>query len=215
MTRNQRGDGRMTKEKLLECAGRLTAQKGFAAVTSKEICEMAGTNLAAVNYHFGSRAGLQREMLLMVHQHFVSEEFLQNLCASAASPKDRLELFVDELIRRLWSSDEWLIKAWVRELLMPSAEVETVLKKIVMAKGRYFIQLFCDYTGRKLDDPKLYSGAVSFVAPFVLTAVGRQAPIEYSKITRIAYDEQAWAKSLKEFVFAGLDAISKNISKKC
>ena len=57
-TREQREDGRLTKEKLIECAGKLAAQKGFALVTSKEICQMAGTNLAAINYHFGSREGL-------------------------------------------------------------------------------------------------------------------------------------------------------------
>lgn len=212
MARNQRGDGRMTKEKLLECAGRLTAQKGFAAVTSKEICEMAGTNLAAVNYHFGSRAGLHREMMMMVHRHFVSEEFLQKLCDSAASPRERLEIFIDELIDRLWSSDEWLIKAWIRELLTPSAEVEEALKKIAMVKGRYFIQLFCDYTGRALDDPKLYSAAICFVAPFVLTAAGKQTPVEYSRITKVPYNEKQWAEALKEFAFAGLDKVSKNIS---
>ena len=54
----RRMDGRETEEKIIECAGQLIAEKGFASVTSKEICRAAGVNLAAVNYHFGSRDGL-------------------------------------------------------------------------------------------------------------------------------------------------------------
>lgn len=47
----RRMDGRETEEKIIECAGQLIAEKGFASVTSKEICRAAGVNLAAVNYH--------------------------------------------------------------------------------------------------------------------------------------------------------------------
>ena len=61
--RQQRDDGRQTRERLLECAGILAAQKGFSLVTSKEICQMAGTNLAAINYHVGSREGLYEALL--------------------------------------------------------------------------------------------------------------------------------------------------------
>ena len=53
-----RSDGEETKKKIITCAGRLMAEKGFAAVTSKEICESAGVNTAAVNYHFGSKDAL-------------------------------------------------------------------------------------------------------------------------------------------------------------
>ena len=45
-----REDGRQTREKLLRCAIELTAQKGFSAVTSKEISEalqaQCGLNVA-------------------------------------------------------------------------------------------------------------------------------------------------------------------------
>lgn len=47
----RRMDGRETEEKIIKCAGQLIAEKGFASVTSKEICRAAGVNLAAVNYH--------------------------------------------------------------------------------------------------------------------------------------------------------------------
>ena len=41
--RAQRSDGRSTRAVVLEAAGKVFAERGFAEATSKEICERAGT----------------------------------------------------------------------------------------------------------------------------------------------------------------------------
>ncbi len=52
-----------TREKILETAERLFAERGFEATSLRHITTEAGVNLAAVNYHFGSKEGLLREVL--------------------------------------------------------------------------------------------------------------------------------------------------------
>jgi AcrR family transcriptional regulator len=47
-----------TRQIILEAAQRLFAQKGFAEVSLRELTRVAGVNLAAVHYHFGSKDGL-------------------------------------------------------------------------------------------------------------------------------------------------------------
>ena len=47
-----------TKVKLLEAAGEEFADKGFERATIRGICERAGANIAAVNYHFGDKEQL-------------------------------------------------------------------------------------------------------------------------------------------------------------
>lgn len=47
-----------TKKALLEAACALFAEKGFEQVSVREITGLAGANVAAVKYHFGSRDGL-------------------------------------------------------------------------------------------------------------------------------------------------------------
>lgn len=47
-----------TKSRILDAAERLFADKGFAATSLRNITAEAAVNLAAVNYHFGSKAGL-------------------------------------------------------------------------------------------------------------------------------------------------------------
>jgi AcrR family transcriptional regulator len=44
-----------TKALILDTAERLFAEQGFAAVSMRDITSAAGVNLAAVNYHFGSK----------------------------------------------------------------------------------------------------------------------------------------------------------------
>ena len=51
-----------TRERLLDEAERLFAQKGYNAVTVREITAAAGSNLAAVNYHFGNKENLYVEV---------------------------------------------------------------------------------------------------------------------------------------------------------
>lgn len=51
-----------TRERLLDVAERLFAERGFAATSVRAITAAAETNLAAVNYHFGSKRGLYVEL---------------------------------------------------------------------------------------------------------------------------------------------------------
>jgi AcrR family transcriptional regulator len=50
--------GKGTKVKILDAAEELFAENGFAATSIRAITSRAGVNLAALNYHFGSKEAL-------------------------------------------------------------------------------------------------------------------------------------------------------------
>ncbi len=52
------------KRKLLAAAEKLFAEKGFDLVSVRDVSEAAKMNVAAVNYHFGSRAALLATVIL-------------------------------------------------------------------------------------------------------------------------------------------------------
>ena len=52
-----------TRERLLDAAERLFAQEGMAGASLRQITSDAGANLAAVNYHFGSKLELVRAVI--------------------------------------------------------------------------------------------------------------------------------------------------------
>jgi AcrR family transcriptional regulator len=52
-----------TSERIIAAATALFAKKGFAGTSTKEICEAAAVNIAAVHYHFGTKEQLLRHIL--------------------------------------------------------------------------------------------------------------------------------------------------------
>ncbi|MFK7740342.1 MAG: TetR/AcrR family transcriptional regulator [Planctomycetota bacterium] len=53
-----------TKETILDAAEKLFAERGFEATSLRQLTAEAGVNLAAVNYHFGSKDDLAKAVLL-------------------------------------------------------------------------------------------------------------------------------------------------------
>lgn len=56
--------GATAREQLIVHATRIFATKGYAAATTREICEAAGVNIASIHYYFGDKEGLYRAALL-------------------------------------------------------------------------------------------------------------------------------------------------------
>lgn len=212
--KQERDDGRETKRHLLECAGRLAAKKSFSLVTSKEICQMAGCNLSAVNYHFGSREGLYKEMLLMVHQYLVNEDILREIAQKNISPRVKIEKLIDWLVPHLILTDAWILKVWIRAIIDATPENSDVFRGLLKAKGPWLFKIFMDYTGLEEDDTKLYSAIVGFMSPFFMSALGLQNGIAYKDFFKLDTTLSSWIDDLKKFSFAGLEAfcINKNNS---
>lgn len=96
-----------SKRKLLDIAEQLLAAKGFESVSVRDITQAAKANVAAINYHFGSRDGL---FSLVMHHHVLplNEERLarlEKIDRKGAGKSAELEEIVD---------------AWVRPLVNPT-----------------------------------------------------------------------------------------------
>jgi AcrR family transcriptional regulator len=52
-----------TRERILEASMVLFAKNGFLDTSTREITDAAGVNIAAINYHFGSKEELYRELI--------------------------------------------------------------------------------------------------------------------------------------------------------
>ncbi|MDD2619727.1 MAG: TetR/AcrR family transcriptional regulator [Syntrophomonadaceae bacterium] len=59
-------DNLTTKERLMQVTINVIAQEGFQSVTIRKVAAKAGVNIAAVNYHFGSKDALINEALKQV-----------------------------------------------------------------------------------------------------------------------------------------------------
>ncbi|HLJ21724.1 MAG TPA: TetR family transcriptional regulator [Stellaceae bacterium] len=88
-----------TKSRLLRVAERLFAEHGFDGVSVRQLTAAAGVNLAAVNYHFGSKEGLLAA-IFEERCRPMNEERLRRLgdCAERANRAPMLEQIIEAFI---------------------------------------------------------------------------------------------------------------------
>ena len=89
-----------TKELILDAAVEIFATKAYHVATLGEICEQAGANCAAANYHFGSKDALLSESIR--HAFHIAEETypIDGGLPASAPPEDRLRAFMAAIISR-------------------------------------------------------------------------------------------------------------------
>lgn len=85
-----------TKDRILDVAEELFAEHGFGATSMRTITTTAGVNLAAINYHFGSKEGLV-EAIFSRRLVPMNAERLHRLRELERSHDGRIPL--DELVR--------------------------------------------------------------------------------------------------------------------
>ncbi len=146
--RAPRRDGINTRALILDAAGKIFAERGYADATSKEICELAGTNTAAVNYYFGGKDKLYEEVLVEAHQRFISVEDLTEIIAYDADPEKKLHAFVRRLIHTTESSPgSWEGKVLMREMAAPSPNMPEMLASAIQGKAALGLGLISEITG--------------------------------------------------------------------
>lgn len=91
-----------TVKRILDAAEQLFAEKGFAETSLRLITSKAGVNLAAVNYHFGSKKALIQAVFVRFLDPFVSslekELDLRETRDKGASPS--LEVLLEMLVQQ-------------------------------------------------------------------------------------------------------------------
>lgn len=114
-----------TRERLLEAAGEVFGELGYTGATVRAICRRAHTNVAAVNYHFGDKQTLYREVLRFAftraHTRFPVE--------AEGTVNDKLRGFVRGFLSRLFSAGgSWHGKIMARELADPGAALTDIVE---------------------------------------------------------------------------------------
>ena len=119
-----------TRPRIIETSLRLVAEYGFRGVSVRDLSAAAQVNVAAVNYHFGSKQGLYRTIFETVldedEGHFAEQlDQVANLLGRAGSDPSLLTAAVEVLARglvgRLSSFEHlrWFSVLLARELAFP------------------------------------------------------------------------------------------------
>jgi len=166
--RAPRRDGIMTHTVILEAAGRVFAERGYADATSKDICAAAGVNTAAVNYYFGGKDSLYEAVLVEGHRQLLSLEDLGEIMSSGAPPEEKLRAFYERLLRTARAASElWGIKVFLREIAAPSPTVNKALPEVILPKAALLRGLIGEITGHPPDSVTVQRGVAFVVLPAI------------------------------------------------
>jgi TetR/AcrR family transcriptional regulator, regulator of cefoperazone and chloramphenicol sensitivity len=129
--REQRGAA--TRLRLIDAAIRLFSEKGFKAVSVRELADQAKSNVAAISYHFGDKSGLYREAFSVpVKELLEAAEGMNN-------PSMSFEEFARAFYRSLLSAlthDEQrarqVMRMHHREMVEPSGMLATFIQEVAL-----------------------------------------------------------------------------------
>jgi len=115
-------DNQTTAERLLAAAGEVFAEHGFHHATIRDICGRAGSNVAAVNYHFGDKERLYATVLEYADRCMNEEHPIDAESGAGLTPEQRLRELVVRLLRRIFAVGRtgWYARLMARELVDPS-----------------------------------------------------------------------------------------------
>ena len=115
---------------LLEAAGEVFAEKGFAKATVREICDRAGANVAAINYYFRDKEGLYREAIK--HWSEISRQKYPADLGLGAKPtaEQRLGAFIRSFLFRILDKSRpgWHGKLLTREMVEPTGALDELVE---------------------------------------------------------------------------------------
>jgi AcrR family transcriptional regulator len=139
-----------TRDKLLDVAGRIFADRGYRAATIRQICVAAGANIAAVNYHFGDKLGLYAEVVRQSMQAAEIEN-VRNALDQSAPPDEILRAVIRARLRSIGRGDlpDWHFKILAHELAQPTPALQQLVNKV----GRPLFPRLLELIGRMIDLP--------------------------------------------------------------
>jgi AcrR family transcriptional regulator len=127
----------LTRERILDTAEALFAQKGYQAVSIREITRCSECNLAAVNYHFGTKENLYLEVFRqrwIPRARRVQENFRTLLARYGWASADNVVRALAESFLEGPLSDEERLRhhqLMAREMAQPTAAFEVAAEEVM------------------------------------------------------------------------------------
>jgi AcrR family transcriptional regulator len=201
-----------TERRLLEAAGEIFAEFGYRAATVRQICDKAGANVAAVNYHFRDKEGLYLAVLRSVPDAQAEKYPRQSGLSRDTTPEQQLRGYVQTLLQRVFDAGRpgWHAKLLARELAEPTRALDTLLEDVARPLHQELRGIVRRLLGSGATDETVRLGALSVMGQCVYYQYART-------VLKHLYPEQGYAAEdiarlvdhIAEFSLAGLQELTR------
>lgn len=159
------GSPEATRAALLQAATAVFVASGYEQARVRDIAERAGANVAAINYHFGSKEALYLEVLRRQASERIERYPLPDP-AQSATPEAALQAALTMLLSRLLADDQrgFVPKLLMRELLAPSAALPTMVQDVIAPQFRQLSAVVAALLGPRADAATIQRCTFSLVS---------------------------------------------------
>ncbi len=200
-------DKQSTRERLIEAAGRLFAEKGFAGATVREICDAAGANVAAVNYHFHDKEALYAEVVAHVLRGRTERFPMDRGLGEAASPEARLRAFVRGFLCRRFDRTRpaWWGTLLAREMRKPCQAVRWVIDKERKGNRRLLSSIIQDLLGPGADTAEVELCSASVFGQVLMYVHGHHVSLTAFRGENVTPEKvEELARHITDFSLGGI-----------
>lgn len=167
-----------TRQRLLEAAGEVFSERGFHDTTIREICGRAGANIAAVNYHFGDKQALYKEVLRFAGQcaaQVAERPAVPGGAVFAVDAQAKLRLFVRAHIAAMNARGQssWQGKLIAREMMDPSPALDMIVEESIRPRSMLLGEIVQELLGPGATETQVIRCKFSVIGQCIMYLSGR------------------------------------------
>ena len=199
-----------TRERLLKAAERLFADRGFKKVTVRDICRAARANVAAVNYHFGDKLGLYREVMQSAIDRMRGTNDEARLAGAGQPAEEQLRRYIAIFVRRILTPGNDTIHRLInREMHDPTPALDALIEQGVRPRIEYLSALIAQIMHCPPTDQRVIrcvAGVQSQVVSYLPNPIAARLGLAHKPT---AANLAEIAEHIAEFSLAGIHAVGR------
>lgn len=161
--RKPRKDAQETRQRLLAAAAEVFAQKGYWEATHAEICQKAQANIAAVNYHFGSKEKLYIEAWRHAFERSIQAYPPDGGVRPDATAPERLRGHILALMRRMSDPENREIEIVHKEMANPTGLLGEAIEGMMEPMRRDLYGIIRELVGSDADEEQSHFCEISVI----------------------------------------------------
>jgi AcrR family transcriptional regulator len=155
--------GAFAREQMIAHATRIFAAKGYVAATTREICDAAGVNIAAIHYYFGDKEGLYRAALLQPIEEMTAA--FGRFDDPALTFEQAMRMFLAPFIAPSTDNLERdVMRIHLREMMEPSDVFRDITAQAIVPAHNTLTALLARHAGLTRPDADIHQLAFATVA---------------------------------------------------
>jgi len=197
-----------TRERIVEAAGEIFAERGYDGTTVRDICQRAGANIAAVNYYFGDKQRLYVEAVVRAHRWRMQQARLPEW-PEGTSAENKLADFIATFIRRVLTGpeDTWHTKLMMREMANPTTACAELVQSSIRPQFEILLSILRELLPADVSAEKLRLTAFSVVGQCLFYHFAD--PVVRNLLTAVEYSELDVAKLTQHILDFSLSSVSR------